>query len=377
MTTICLLLMESNALAAFGLQPGHSDVFARENIRIEAGRTIGRLLVAGGDAAVGGTVEKGVVIVDGALFLTHDAHIKGPVVVLGGHVTWEEGARLEKPVLALPAGNTPVAGLAAAGLLLLVAAGLVILPVAGWLTVRALSSARPYLWVKQQFLLLQQRWPALYIVFNLAISGLMLAIFAEMAWETLFRRQMDLFDNIFIWLVRYFASPGLDRLMIAISELGYGYPFWTVLLASLLILAYHRRRLEIDGMLVCLGGAAFLNYLLKQLFERSRPELFRVVEAAGYSFPSGHAMVSLCLYGMLAFLFARHFRQWRWRLFVGALAAALVISIGLSRVYLGVHYPTDVIAGYTAGAMWLAFCISLLMWWERRRAGGSKNTNVK
>lgn len=364
---VWLLLVEGSALAAVGLRPDYPDIFAREDIRVESGQTIGRFLVTGGDATVAGVVEKGVVVVDGNLFLTPGAHIKGVVVVLGGHVKREEGAKLEKPVLALAPGKAPVAGFVVLGLLLLGVVSLIALPIAVWLTARILKNTRPYLWVKERFLLLQRRWPALYIVFTLAVSGLMLAFFAEVVWETLFRHQMDVFDNVFIWLVRYFASPELDRVMIVISELGYSYILGIIVLTVLLTLAYYRRRLVITGMLVCLGGAAFLIFLLKHLFERSRPELFRVVEASGCSFPSGHAMVSLCFYGLLAFLIARHIHRWRWRLAVGTLAVALVAAIGVSRVYLGVHYPTDVVAGYTAGAMWLAFCISLLMWREHER----------
>lgn len=119
------------------------------------------------------------------------------------------------------------------------------------------------------------------------------------------------------------------------------------------------------------GGAA-LNSLLKHLFVRTRPDLFRVVEATGYSFPSGHAMVSLCFYGMLAFFIVRNIKSLRWRLVIISLAVLLVVAIGISRIYLGVHYPTDVIAGYTAGAMWLFFRISLLAWWEQRRAANQE-----
>lgn len=362
-----LFFVEGTALGATGLRTDYPDIFAKEDICVESGQTIGRLLVTGGNITVGGVVEKGVVVVDGNLFLTSGAHIKGVVVVLGGYVNREEGAMLERPVLALTPGKAPVAGFVVLSLLLLGVLSLVAIPIAVWLTARIFKNTRPYWWMKERFLLLQQRWPALYVVFTLAISGLMLAFFAEMAWETLFRHQMDVFDNVFIWLVRYFTSPGIDRVMILISELGYGYLYWAVILTVLLTLAIYRRWLEINGMIVCLSGAAFLNFLLKHLFERSRPELFRVVEASGYSFPSGHAMVSLCFYGMLAFLIARHIHRWRLQLVVSTLAAALVAAIGVSRIYLGVHYPTDVVAGYTAGAMWLAFCISLLMWWERKR----------
>lgn len=362
-----LLFIGVGALAAPGVNPDHPDIFTREDIRIEAGQTVGRLLVTGGVATVGGVVEEGVVVVDGNLVLTPDAHIKGVVVVLGGQVSRADGARLDKPVVALAAGRAPVGGFVALSLLLLGAAALVALPAALWLTARLAKDTRPYLWMKKWFLLLQRRWPALYIMVTLAVSGLMLAFFTELAWETMFCQQTDVFDNVFIWLVRYFSSPALDRAMIVISEFGYGGIFWTIAVAAAVTLAFYRRLTELAGMLVCLSGAAFLNFLLKHLFERSRPDLFRVVEAAGYSFPSGHAMVSLCFYGILAFLLSRHIRDWRWRLAVATLAAALVAAIGVSRVYLGVHYPTDVIAGYTAGGMWLGFCISSLLWWERER----------
>ena len=154
--------------------------------------------------------------------------------------------------------------------------------------------------------------------------------------------------------------------MTLISEYGFGAPFWAIITAALLLLLYDRRWLELAGFLVCLIGEALLNILLKNLFERSRPDLFQMVEAAGYSFPSGHAMVSLCLYGMIAFLISRQIPRWQWRLAVVTFATVLVAAIGLSRVYLGVHYPTDVVAGYFAGGMWLAFSISLLLWQEQR-----------
>ena len=201
----------------------------------------------------------------------------------------------------------------------------------------------------------------------------MLTIFAEMVYETLIRHQMDVFDNVLVWLVRYLASPELDRAMIVISGYGYGYPFGTIILVALLTLAFYRQWLEAAGLIVSLVGEVILNLGFKNLFERSRPDLFQVVEEAGYSFPSGHAMVSLCFYGMLAFLIARHIQSWRWRLVVIMLAVALAGTIGVSRVYLGVHYPTDVVAGYFAGGMWLAFCISLLMWWEQRQLRKNEN----
>jgi undecaprenyl-diphosphatase len=362
----CFLVVENIAFAVIGVKHKSPDIFSREDIRIESSQTIGMLLVTGGNATVGGVVEKGIVVVDGNLFLTPDALVKGTVVVLGGYVNGQAGARLEKPMVALAPMKVPVAGFLVLGLLLLGVSSLVAVPMALWLTVRIASSTQPYLWLKKRFIWLERRWPALNIAFVFSVSVLMLIFFAEMVYETLIRHQMDVFDNVLVWLVRYLANPELDRAMILTSEYGYGYPFWTIVIVVLLSLVVRRHWLEVAGFLLCLAGEAILNLGLKNLFERSRPELFQVVAEAGYSFPSGHAMMSICLYGMVAFLITRHIRSWIWRLGGIIFAVALVATIGVSRVYLGVHYPTDVVAGFFAGGAWLALCISLLMWWECR-----------
>lgn len=364
---VWLLSFEGNALAVDGLRSAHPDVFSREDITIEPGRMIGRLLVTGCNATVGGVVEKGIVVIDGNLFLTPEAHIKGTVLILGGYVQRESGAILEKPMVAVAPIQVPFAGLLVLGLLSLGLSSLVALPIVIWLTARIIRNTSPYLWIKERFLQLERHWSSIYIIIALATGVLLFTFFAEMAYETLIRRQMDVFDNVFIWLVRYLASPELDRVMIVISGFGYGYPFWTIILIVLLLLAFYRQWLESVVLLFSLLGEVLLNFFLKSLFERSRPDLFRVVEEAGYSFPSGHAMLSICFYGIIAFLISRHIQNWRWRLAVITLAVAVVAAIGLSRIYLGVHYPTDVVAGYFAGGMWFVFCIAILMWWERRQ----------
>ena len=361
---VLLLLAVGRSMAFVERETEAPDIFVRDDIVVGDKQKAGRVLAAGAHVTVAGVVEKGVVIVDGGLSLTASAHVKGPILVLGGEVNREAGARAERAVLVLAPVRMPFAGVVVSGLVILALVSAAALPLAVWVMLRLLNELPVYLRLRKEFFFVLQRRPALYMIVTLAISAMMLIFFTEMAWKTMFRQQMEAVDNLFIWLVRYFAKPSLDRVMIVLSDLGSGYLFGAVVMLALLTLGFYRRWLEAAGLFICLNGALVLNVLLKHLFERGRPELFRVVEASGYSFPSGHAMVSLCFYGLLAFLAARRLSCWRWRIAVAAAAVLLVGAIGVSRVYLGVHYPTDVAAGYMAGGMWLAFCISLLMWRE-------------
>lgn len=106
-------------------------------------------------------------------------------------------------------------------------------------------------------------------------------------------------------------------------------------------------------------GSITLNLVLKNFYNRPRP-LLPLVSASGLSFPSGHAMISASFYGLLIYLVQTHVRPpaWRWGLSTGLLS--LIVLIGLTRIYLRVHYATDVLAGFMAGAIWLVVAIPLL-----------------
>ncbi|MDP4575411.1 phosphatase PAP2 family protein [Qipengyuania sp. G39] len=101
------------------------------------------------------------------------------------------------------------------------------------------------------------------------------------------------------------------------------------------------------------GGGAVMGKLLKSLFARERPEVVpHLVEVTSLSFPSGHSMNSAIVYLTLAVMISRSFDERRARIFTIGTAALLVLAIGFSRLYLGVHYPTDVLGGWTVGASW-------------------------
>ncbi len=112
-------------------------------------------------------------------------------------------------------------------------------------------------------------------------------------------------------------------------------------------------------MVVTILGALVLDLSLKYAFHRPRPVPFFVPVPYTYSFPSGHSLFSFCFYGVLAGLLTRSIRSRMARVLIWTLAALLVAAIGLSRVYLGVHYPSDVIAGYLAASLWVSTLVAL------------------
>ncbi len=348
-------------------EPEYADEFVREkDIYIGAAQIVDELMVAGGNAVVAGRVAEDIVIVDGNLTVEPGATVRGRVLIIGGAATIQPGASVKhRPLVIAPQGHPLVPAIIGA-VLLAGAASLVILPVLFWLAGCLFKKTPLYPMLQDLFAAVVQRWPALYAVVSLALSAVMLTAFTTLAWETMFRRSVALFDSTFIWLVRYFAGPSVDTAMISISQAGSGASFTVLAGAAVLLLGRYRRWLDLGSLTLCIAGGAVLNLLLKHLFQRARPELFRVVEESGYSFPSGHAMVSMCFYGMAAFLIMRLVPSWRGRLTVMTLAVLLIVAIGISRIYLGVHYPSDVVAGYAAGSTWLALCVSLLMWQERQ-----------
>lgn len=119
-----------------------------------------------------------------------------------------------------------------------------------------------------------------------------------------------------------------------------------------------RRQYHAFGLLLAaLIGAGILNVLLKDWFDRPRPDLVPHLLRVGHaSFPSGHAMLSAVVYLTLGTLLARLLEERRLKIYVLAIALGLSGLVGISRVYLGVHYPTDVLAGWTVGLIWAVIC---------------------
>ncbi|MBB1471561.1 phosphatase PAP2 family protein [Luteimonas sp. MC1782] len=186
----------------------------------------------------------------------------------------------------------------------------------------------------------------------LVFVGLLLPLwgFAELADEVL-EGEPFAFDEPILLFAREAAAGGLDQLFLLASKLGYEWGVVPVDILLVLGLALARRHREGLFAGVALLGSALLNMAAKLAFARERPTLWEAIAPEHtFSFPSGHAMGSMTL-AMVLVLLCWHTR-WRWPVLVAMLG--FVLLVGLSRVYLGVHYPSDILAGWTAALAWTA-----------------------
>jgi membrane-associated phospholipid phosphatase len=159
----------------------------------------------------------------------------------------------------------------------------------------------------------------------------------------------------------------------AVTQLGGATVLLVITLVASLALALARCLAHAALMGGALAGGEALNMALKAAFARPRPSFSDpIATASGFSFPSGHAMVSLTVYGALAFVIVATTKSRRARVLVLGTATALVLAIGFSRLYLGVHYVSDVLAAYGAGVAWLMLCGFGLLGASRLRTGPSR-----
>lgn len=155
------------------------------------------------------------------------------------------------------------------------------------------------------------------------------------------------------------ATPPMTQFFYRVTMLGS--EVLTILIIGLAVFAALRRQWVYAGLVLAVWlGGHLLNQLLKALFARERPFFLEPLAiATNYSFPSGHAMAGIACYGLLAyFLYVQVENRWL-RIGILGFTFLLIALIGFSRLYLGVHFLSDVLAGFAAGALWLIVCLSL------------------
>jgi len=197
-----------------------------------------------------------------------------------------------------------------------------------------------------------------YRLISLFLMICFLLAFGKLAGEVL-SNDFLAFDRVVSDYISQLNGPRMTQAMQGITVMGSAV---TLIFLALLIICYFGKflnhRFAINMVITALAGSWLSNEFLKAVFQRSRPpELMRLIDISGYSFPSGHAMVSFAFYGLLIYLLWFNSGAGKLKYFWAVFLSALVLAIGMSRIYLGVHYPSDVVAGFAAGGVWLTGCI--------------------
>jgi len=196
-----------------------------------------------------------------------------------------------------------------------------------------------------------------------------LALFSWLAY-TVMRGDTKRLDIVTRDAVHSWASPPLTDAMWITTRLGS--PFFVIGVSLIVAWRMARRGQEREAVLLvalCIGADA-LQALLKPVFQRERPSaFFGYPDPTSYSFPSGHAVLSICFYVALAAVIAPRIGSQMKKALVWGAAALMIALIGFTRIYLGVHYATDVLAGYAAGTVWLAVVGATGEIWQHRKAG--------
>ncbi|WP_400241767.1 phosphatase PAP2 family protein [Niallia sp. JL1B1071] len=165
------------------------------------------------------------------------------------------------------------------------------------------------------------------------------------------------FDDTIIDFIQSFISDDLTIWVERVTFLG-SVSFITTALLIITVLLLWRKKYALAIFFVFANGfGALLNKLLKWFFKRERPDILPVIIEEGYSFPSGHSMGSLIFFGSCAYLFIHIVKSTGNKIIAYMVACLSIIQIGISRIYLGVHYPTDVVGGYSIGIAYSAVCI--------------------
>ncbi|MED4205141.1 phosphatase PAP2 family protein [Neobacillus mesonae] len=207
----------------------------------------------------------------------------------------------------------------------------------------------------------------MYLIIAFVISVICVAGFAFIS--TLISDQQIIgFDRTIISVVQGMESPGLTTVMKIFTFIG-STKFVIILSVFLIFFLYKvlKHRLELILFVMAIAGTAIINVLLKHFFHRVRPDFHRLIEVSGYSFPSGHAMSAFTVYVMISFLLWRHITNRAGRSILILFSILMILAIGISRIYLGVHYPSDIVGGYLASSVWVSMAIFFFQYYKERR----------
>lgn len=228
----------------------------------------------------------------------------------------------------------------------------------GWIDKR-LSSQIPKTWkfVKDRFR--AGEWYGLNLTMSIVLLAIALFSFGEIIEDLIDRETLFYLDFRMQRLIEGLITPRVTRFMVDITNLGGVYLALFVVGVMVIYFLSKRYWWELFTIFLVTGGGETVLILLKLFFHRPRP-MPQIVAAHGYSFPSNHAFSAVIVYGFLIHVIWKFTKNEALRFMIFSLSTILIILVGISRVYLNVHWLTDVLGGYAAGLAWLVFSIIMV-----------------
>lgn len=223
-----------------------------------------------------------------------------------------------------------------------------------------------FFWAREAFRraqLLYARWTFLLACAVLAIGG-----FIKLTSD-LTSGELDAFDRMALSRIVEMRVASLNGPAVDLTALGSVSVLTLLCVITVMLLLMHRDMLAAWQLIVAAAGGGIISTMLKRVLERARPaEVEKLVEVSSFSYPSGHSLAAASIYLTLAIVAARHLDQKAARIFVFATAMLLMLAIGFSRAYLGVHFPSDIAAGLMLGSGWSLLVSSLFSYVRAKRA---------
>lgn len=214
-----------------------------------------------------------------------------------------------------------------------------------------------------------EEYLGIHLTVGLVLSAFCVWIFGEITDDVVNNELLTYVDHWVLDHVLYFRTETLSKIMIFVTHFG---EWITIAIAIAIIIALLTiRKLYgvIVGYIIAVAGGGGLDYILKQAVQRTRPiDDATLINVKGFSFPSGHAMLSMVFYGMVSYFIIRLIKQWKFRMLVVIIMGFVIFLIGFSRIYLQVHYLSDVIAGFIGGLFWLTVCVTGLEIYRKRKS---------